>query len=91
MRHPSRVSIGRLLSSPRKMTSMKTLYAMFAEMPSMTKLTLMPLLALMKGLEMQSSFVTCAMLVYIKNAMAESFSTLRVSRMGTGSATDALN
>jgi hypothetical protein len=51
----------------------------------------MPLLALMKGLVMQSSFVTCAMLVYIKNAMEESFSILKVSLMGTGSATDALN
>ena len=70
---------------------MKTLYAMFAEMPNMTKLTLMPPLALMKGLVMQSSFVTCAMLVYIKNAMEESFSTLKVSPMVTGSATDALN
>jgi hypothetical protein len=40
---------------------------------------------------MQLSFVTCAMLVYIKNAMAESFSILKVSPMATGSATDALS
>ena len=70
---------------------MKTLCAMCAGMPSMTKLILMPLLALMKGLVMQSSFVTCAMLVYIKNAMAENFSILKVFPMGTGFATDALS
>jgi hypothetical protein len=91
MRHPSRARTGRLLSSPKKMTSMKTLYAMCAGMPSMTKLILMPLLALMRESVMQLSFVTCAMLVYIKNAMAESFSILKVSPMATGSATDALN
>jgi hypothetical protein len=64
---------------------------MCAEMQNMMRQTPLPQSALMSVLEMPLSFVICVMQEYIRSAMDENSSILRVSLMETGFAIDAKN